>query len=350
MHPLVSVIVVSYNSGKFLKRLLNSLLQTKCRNFEIIIVDNASSDGSLETISKAYVNENRLKIIKLPYNLGFSKGNNIGANAAQGKLLVFLNADIEVRPNWLHPLIQAKIQNHSIGAVQPKLMCMFEKNKYQNIGNLLDEFGFARSRADDTVEMRKANEHADVCLYGAAFMIDRELFFALGGFDPHLALNYEDSDLSWRIWLKGFRTIYCPHSVIYHAEGVSVKKIPLTVRLAYAVHNQLYVLTKNYSGFKGLLKVFRLIPVFIAAAIFFAIKGSFHLSFSFLRGIIWYFKGFRSNWKAHLFVENRIRRIEDKMIIGNKLFRESLSAVIRMYYKNGFGYRQNGRPEYSAYG
>ena len=104
-NPLVSVIILNFNGENYLERCLFSVLATKYPNFEVIFIDNASSDSSVKIVEKTFGNDERLRIFKSSQNIGFSGGNNLGFSYAKGDYIVFLNNDTIADPNWLTAIV-----------------------------------------------------------------------------------------------------------------------------------------------------------------------------------------------------------------------------------------------------
>ena len=119
--PLASIVILNYNGAKFIDQCLKSVLNTYYPNFEVIFVDNASTDDSVK-IAKSFSTDSRLKIIVNSSNVRFAEGNNIGAMHAKCEIIVFLNPDTEVDPNWLKELIKVMTSSQLIGAAQSKLL------------------------------------------------------------------------------------------------------------------------------------------------------------------------------------------------------------------------------------
>ncbi len=122
--PMVSIVILNFNGKKFLNQCLDSVLQSDYRNFEVILVDNASTDGSIELVQKNFHQHSNLRIVTNGTNLGFAEGNNIGARAATGKYVVFLNNDTEVDPEWLQELLIVVESDKTVGAAQSKLLLL----------------------------------------------------------------------------------------------------------------------------------------------------------------------------------------------------------------------------------
>ena len=122
--PLVSIIIVNYNGKRFLKECLSTVLVSKYPNFEVIFVDNASTDKSLDFVSSVFTNNKFLKIIRNSKNLGFGPANNVGFNHAKGEYIVFLNNDTSVEPDWLEILVEAMESDETIGLASPLFLNM----------------------------------------------------------------------------------------------------------------------------------------------------------------------------------------------------------------------------------
>jgi hypothetical protein len=122
--PLVSVIIVNYNGKNFLNQCLSSVLKTNYPDFEVILVDNGSSDGSLRAVNEVFAHDRRLRIVKNDANVGIAEANNIGLGHAQGKYLVLLNNDMVVDTEWISELIKVMESDVSIAAAQSKLLLM----------------------------------------------------------------------------------------------------------------------------------------------------------------------------------------------------------------------------------
>ena len=120
--PLVSVIILNYNGMEFVESCLESVLSTDYPDFEVLFIDNASIDGSLEYVEDKFGRNTRIKIVANEKNYGFAEGNNIGFKHTEGEYVVFLNIDTDVEPDWLSELVKVFEADPTIGAVQSKLL------------------------------------------------------------------------------------------------------------------------------------------------------------------------------------------------------------------------------------
>lgn len=208
----VSVIIVTYNSAGYIQACLDSVLGTTCRPGEIIVCDNASTDGTPELIRDRYAS---VILIESEVNLGFAAANNRAAEIATGRYLAFLNPDTVVEGEWLRPLIDVLQANPNVGAVTPMLVFDNAPDRINACGNNVHLSGIAYCR--EFGKPRYAGKPFEVgAISGAAFVLRKELFCSLGGLEEHLFLYYEDTDLSLRLQLKGLLCYAVPDSVVRH--------------------------------------------------------------------------------------------------------------------------------------
>lgn len=216
-NPDVSIVIPVHNNSKYTYNCLNSILKNTQGSFEIIVIDDASSDET----PKLFRNVENIRVIRNDNNLGFIESCNIGAKSGKGKYLFFLNNDTIVTEKWLEPLISA-ISKQDVGAVGAKLI--YPDGKLQEAGGIIwnDASGWNYGRYDDPdkPEYNFVRE-VDYCS-GAALLVKKELFDKIGGFDERFKpAYYEDIDLCFSIRKLGCKVLYQPHSAIIHFEGVT---------------------------------------------------------------------------------------------------------------------------------
>lgn len=246
---LASIVIVSYHSRQYLSTCLNSVLKTTGANCEIILVDNASSDGSADFVAQNFP---EVKLICNASNTGFAAANNQAARLAGGRYLVALNPDTEVTPGWLEALLEPfdKTENDvkaslPVGLTTPKILMLKDKRRVNTCGNNMHFTGITVCRglglaAEDT----KVAQSCEVpAVSGACFAIRQELWTRLGGFDETFFTYLEDTDLSLRARLAGYSSFYVANSVIYHdyTNRFSNRK------LYFLERNRLLLLLKTYS-------------------------------------------------------------------------------------------------------
>jgi GT2 family glycosyltransferase len=210
----ISIIIVNYNGYPDLERCLNSLYQCgDLQDTEIIIVDNCSTDGSAARLRSSFP---LVTVIQNHSNHGFGHGNNLGRSYACGDYLVFLNPDTVVTPGWLKPMIEALESRPRVGLVTPRLIQLSDPATLNACGHQVHLSGIVQCRGQgQPIDIYPDLEVVNA-ISGAAFVIRREIFDHLGGFDAPFFLFIEDTDLSWRAWLAGYECLFIPTSQIYH--------------------------------------------------------------------------------------------------------------------------------------
>ena len=253
MEPRASIIIVSYNKREDITRCLQSVSETSHAAFEVIVVDNASADGSADAASLF----SEVIVVRSSENVGFGGGCNLGASRARGELLVFLNPDTVVDPGWLTALIKPLDARPQVGLVTSKILMLDDPKRINTCGNTVHLTGLTLCRGlGASSETFDSDEEVDA-VSGAAFAIRRDLFQALGGFDATMFLYMEDTDLSLRARLAGWESSFAADSVVYH--DYSLKMFPLKV--FYQERNRYVMLLKNFRWATLLM----MLPALVAA-------------------------------------------------------------------------------------
>jgi GT2 family glycosyltransferase len=214
--PIISVIIVNYNGRRLLESCLKSLeRQTLPRDcYEIILVDNASTDGSVEFVRREH---QAVRIEPLSRNLGFAGGNNHGFRQARGRFFALLNTDAEAESPWLARMLSAIERSPSIGGVAAKICFRHDPMRINSAGLVLFRDGRGGDRGfgePDFGQFETPMEVFGAC--GAGALLRREMIEELGGFDERLFMYYEDLDLAWRARLRGWKFVYEPQAVVLH--------------------------------------------------------------------------------------------------------------------------------------
>ena len=242
--PLVSVIIVNYNGKRYLDDCLTSLSkQSYPRNrWEVILVDNHSSDGSVEHVRDRYA---WVQVVAVQKNLGFAEGNNEGYRHCRGELIALLNNDTVVEPGWLQGLVDAILEDSRIGGVTSKILFRDEPDTINSTGLTLYRDGRGGDRGFRQFDHGQYEEPADVFgACGASVLLRRTMIEDIGFFDERLFMYGEDLDLAWRAHFRGWRFRYTPRSVVYHVHcGSSGEWSPFF--LYYVERNRVFVNLKN---------------------------------------------------------------------------------------------------------
>lgn len=219
---LISIILINFNTPKLTIDCLNSLIRLKAKlDLDIIVVDNASSDNSVEVLKSNFNNE--ITLITNEQNLGFAKANNQGAAIAKGEYLVFLNTDTIINDDFISPCIDLLIKNEYLGATSPLLLDANTQPQkagygiFPNIIRLITQ----KTKRDPILDF--INGHATVdWISGCAFIIKRSTFYIINGWDPNFFIYYEDIDICKNLKRNSYKVAVCGHSKIIHLGGKSL--------------------------------------------------------------------------------------------------------------------------------
>jgi GT2 family glycosyltransferase len=269
--PEITVVVVNYNSGDYLKGCLASLARQTFTNFETIVIDNASTDGSLERITHA---PGRLTVLKQSENLGFARGNNVGAASGQGRWLALLNPDAEAEPGWLAAMLRAVEARASHRLVACLQLNLADPSKLDGAGDNYLAYGFAWRGGFGHVAGKApgAGECFGPC--GAAALYPRALFLEAGGFDERYFCYHEDVDIAFRLRLMGERCQFAPDARVLHA-GSAITGRTSRFAVFHGVRNGVWTYIKNMPG--GLLLLTS--PVWLLGAFALLVRGLFRSAF-----------------------------------------------------------------------
>jgi len=309
---LVSIVILNYNGKKFLNKNLTSVFQSDYPNFEVILVDNGSSDQSVNFVKSHFRQTANFKIIVNSKNLGASEGRNIGIKNARGEIIVFLDNDTIVHPKWLTTIVHELKKDPSLGAVQCKILRAENPKLIDSTGGFLDYFAFATQRGLMEKDIGQYNTQTEIFYAGGAFAFKRTVLNEIGLFDPDYFIWYEETDLCWRTWLAGYRIVYLPNSIVYHyGSGTTFRFLPTESTQRWII-NQNTIQLKNY-GILNLLKyTFPYIILRFAKNMFSPKKSPY--SNLILRSILLTAKNFKNILKKRIIIQLYRRKSKDEII------------------------------------
>src|SRR6266404_1442147 len=234
--PLVSIIIVNWNGGKVFEDCLESLRKLRYTNYEIIVFDNGSTDGT-----------DRFATIKSRKNIGFVGGNNEGFKKARGKYILFLNNDTTVSPDLLNVMASKMEKDETIGALQPKIYLMDKPGYLDNAGSFLNTFGFSNHWGFMEKNGKEFDHEREIfSAKGACLMTRKDIIDKIGLFDGDYFAYFEESDFCWRLWICGFKVLYYPKTYIYHKLGFTSRKI-LDINFSFhTLKNRIESFIKNF--------------------------------------------------------------------------------------------------------
>lgn len=300
-NPLVSIIILNYNGRNYISDCVRSVLNSSYDNFEVIIVDNASTDGSYELVVKEFGNDPRVKIMRNKKNLGFSGGNNVGLRIAKGKYIVLLNNDTVVSKDWLKKLVWIMENHENIGIIQPLVVNLEDKEIIQSIGFIVDKIlllskSIGRGIRVDSIKnniLIKGISYA----YGACLMIRRECFKRVGFFDPKLKFYFDDNYWGLLCNLKGFLVASTTSTKIYHKGGAILSKRKENVRMYHSTISRLALITRLFPKLRVWASLIAFFFLWSTYSILRSIKNrNARIILSVLGGYKWYLKNFGYIW------------------------------------------------------
>ena len=242
--PLISVIIPNWNGKHFLGECIDSLREQTFRDFETILVDNGSTDGSAEFAEERY--GEFIHIIRNKKNLGFTGGNNVGIEAARGEYIVLLNNDTWAEPTWLEELAKATSRDRPIGMWASKVYSYYKRNQIEAVGELIYWDGLSRSRGQYELERGQYDEMEEIFFPpGCGGMYRKAVFEEIGLFDEDFFAYADDAEIGIRARLAGWKGLYVPRAVIYHKNsGTGGRYSPF--KAFYVERNRIWIAIKYF--------------------------------------------------------------------------------------------------------
>lgn len=241
MPPTASIVLVNWNGARHLSVCFMALRRQTVRDFEIILVDNASQDNSLELLARDFP---EVQVIALKDNRGFAGGSNVGIRAARGEFITLLNNDTEVDAQWLEEVIAAFQRHPEAGSVASKMKLFDQRDKFHTTGDYYRLDGLPGNRGVWEVDRGQYDREEYVfsaCGGSAAYR--RSMLDQIGLLDEDFFFSCEDVDLGWRAQLAGWRCVYAPRAVVYHKLKATGGGATASF---YDGRNFLWLIAKNY--------------------------------------------------------------------------------------------------------
>jgi GT2 family glycosyltransferase len=264
------VIVVNWNRCGLLRACLLSLQAQTFLDFELIVVDNGSTDGSLEVLREASFD--RIQTIENAENRGFCAANNQGIQTAQGRFIALLNNDAEAEPRWLEQLLSAIENAPGVGMAASKILTWEDRGVIDKAGHLIYPDGQNRGRGTGEPDRGQYDQLEETAWPdGCAALYRRELLDQIGGFDEDFFAYADDAELGLRARIAGWRCLYVPTAVVYHHTGSTLGRYS-PERLFLIERNRIWLAAKLFP-----LSLLALNPVYfairLAATALFAARG-----------------------------------------------------------------------------
>ncbi len=306
--PKVSIVVVNYNGLALIRECLDSLTAQVYPDFDILLVDNQSTDGSAQLARQQYPS---VQVIESAENLGYSGAVNLARAYATGDYIAILNMDVVVEADWLYPLVDFLESHPPAGAVTPQILLYDRPGTINALGQNVHVTGLGFNRRLHAPAASADRTPTPVSgLHGSAFLIRRELFEAIGGMNATNFMYHEDVDISWMVLLAGY-DLYCvPESVVYH----KYKLFMNPWKLYYLERNRWALLFTTFRWHTLLL----LSPLFILTELMmavFCLRRGRDFAVSKLKAVAW-------NWQQRQRIRQRrahvqsLRRRPDRQLVS----------------------------------
>lgn len=317
--PLVSIILVGHNSLSDLQRCLPTLARQRYDQCEILFVDNASTDGSVDYVMREFPNA---KIIHNSINRGYAGANNVGFQQARGEYIAVLNPDTEVHADWLREMVLALQAHPSAGLATPQILIMEQPSRVNTCGNDVTLTGLTFCRGLDQAAGTYSQVERVAAVSGAAFMIRRAVVEEIGGFDEEFFLYFEETDLSLRAGLAGYDCLYVPTAVVLHDYDFRFS----ADKCYWQERNRYYSLLKTLRWATLLVLLPSLLLSEIIAWGYAGLQGRAHLR-SKLNSYSWLFSHRVQISEARSAVQ-RLRRVNDRVLLRGFNHRLSFTRTV----------------------
>lgn len=243
------MIVSNFNGIQLnlIKDCINSLIKPNYSNWELIVVDNASTDNSVDYLKKRFKNHKNCFLVQNPINM-YSQGLNLGASRASGKYLAYFNNDIAITKPYLNNLVKEFEKDERLVIAQGKLLSYKDHTKIDSTGETMDIFGNPQTLGlGEKDKGQYDNPREILSASGSACMIRRDVFKKIGGYDSIFGIGYEDMDLALRARRFGYKVQIIPKAVVYHKRGITDTADFIRVKVKWHFNkNRLITMIKNY--------------------------------------------------------------------------------------------------------
>jgi len=314
MRNKVTIIIPNYNGLKFMEPCFKALRAQSDQNFELLVVDNGSSDGSVE-----WLKDHQIPSIFLEENTGFSGAVNVGIRESVTPYVILLNNDTEPEIDYVREMVKAIERSPKIFSVSSKMIQLYHKDLMDDAGDMYSVLGWAYQRGvgQKSSGYKRACRVFSACAGAAIYR--REVFDKIGGFDEDHFAYLEDIDVGYRAKICGYENWYCPKAVVYHVgSGTSGSKYN-SFKVKLAARNNLYL---NYKNMPLLQLLFNLLPILAGMAVKYLFFRRIGFASDYVEGVKEGIRTLKKTKKVR-FQMSRLGnyiRIEGELIFGTFLY------------------------------
>lgn len=314
MQKKVTIIIPNYNGLKFMEPCFNALKAQSDKDFELLVVDNGSTDGSVE-----WLKERNIPSVFLSENTGFSGAVNVGIRESKTPYVILLNNDTEPEPDYVKEMVRAMDRSPKIFSVSSKMIQLYHKDLMDDAGDMYSLMGWPYQRGVG----QKSKGYTRPCrVFSAcagAAIYRREVFAEIGGFDETHFAYLEDIDVGYRAKIFGYENVYCPTAVVYHVgSGTSGSKYN-SFKVKLAARNIVYL---NYKNMPALQLFINFIPLLLGVIVKYLFFKKIGFGSDYVKGLKEGLKTARSTRKVPFQMSRlgRYIRIEGELILGTFIY------------------------------
>lgn len=243
----VTVVIPNYNGIKYVDKCLDSLKKQTYKEFKVIIIDNASTDGSLELIEENY---EEFQLVKNSINTGFCKAVNQGIEIADTEYVLLLNNDTELDDNFLTEIVETMEKSDNIFSVSSKMISYHDRDILDDAGDGYTILGWQYQRGVGQSSKGYTKECDVFTACAGAALYRRNIFNKIGVFDEMHFAYMEDIDVGYRARINGYRNVYCPKAIVYHIGSATSGSKYNSFKVKLAARNNIFLLYKNMPVFQ----------------------------------------------------------------------------------------------------
>ncbi len=306
-----TVVIPNYNGIRYLHDCLHSLRAQTAADFDVLVVDNGSEDGSAELAAEEFP---EIHFLMLGENTGFTGAVNAGIRAAEdSKYILLLNNDTIAGKHFVEELEKAMDEDENLFSCQASMRTMSDPSKMDDAGDFYTVLGwaFARGKGKDAKRYKKSGPVFFSCAGAAIYR--SSMLRELGGFDPQMFAYLEDCDIGWRARLKGYENRFVPAAYVLHAGSGASGSRYNEFKVKYSSRNSVYIIRKNMPAAQRLLNLPFLLAGFAVKAVFFTAKG---LGKVYLKGL---WEGLRMKTESAKAEPGSVKSVQKWMLRGTLL-------------------------------
>lgn len=305
--PLVSLVIFNWNGKHLISKFLPKVIKEVDPPTEVILLDNGSTDGSVEYVMENYPN---VTILREDKNYGTAEGSNIAARYCKGKFILFLGNDQYITRDSIKNMIHIFEQDERVGAITGKTLRVDHEGKpdgkIDQLGFLIDKYGLPYAIAYNHPDSPIFNKPFEVFFCGGSgMMVRRDLFAKFGGFDPLYFVLQEDYDFCWRLKLFGYKTIAQPKALIYHRVSSTTSKFGRAKIRYLSERNMMTTFIKNRTTKYLIKNLPRYLGMLIMEILFFLMSLRPKLAIADMKALIWNLIKFKRNWMLHAALQSK---------------------------------------------